>query len=347
MHPSDRDQSVGVQELKLLRDEIGDEMGRRLIDSFQNNASDYEKILRFHFDWPLTGTVAIRSGKKTRPLLTMIVANAVCGRHEHVLAEAVCLELIHNASLILDDVMDRDEVRRGRPSVWKRWNQGMATTAGVALFTGALSGYERATQRPDARARAILLDAATETCMAQLIDLQMETEIVREVEKTINVAVGRCALMTAATQLGALLSGANDVAVEEFREFGRCLSVARALSNDYRDIWGAIDETGNPAGGDIFQRKKTFPLVYALQHSTAAVRDELLEFFLQSRAISQDDVIRICALLSRAGANRATLEEIETHRSRALQHLDAAGIRNPWTAYLRNLLYDASLTAVN
>ena len=348
--PDGGESRVGRRELQNLAEEVDAEVKTQLLRAVARSAPGFEDILRFHFDWPSGDPREedrpLDRGKKTRPLLALITARAISGEHQHVMPEAVCLELIHNASLILDDVMDHDACRRGRPCVWKQWGRGVAITTGVALYTLALSEYGRIRGEPYRRTQAVLMEACTETCVAQLDDLQLETEVSPEAGRALKVAAGRCALIASATRIGADLSGADDGTVDAYHEYGVCLGVARALSNDYRDIWGERDEAGNPPGGDIRYGKKTFPIIHALGHGSDRSREALARLCGGRHPLSDEDVARVRDLLTDAGADRATLALVEQHATLATEALEATGIDNRWQRHLKDLVRDPSLTAV-
>jgi geranylgeranyl diphosphate synthase, type I len=231
--------------------------------------------------WDADGTQSVKAGKAIRPAFTLACARAAAGcctspRHgKHAdpklahtgraVDAAVAVELVHDFSLLHDDVMDGDVTRRHRPTTWMVFGVGQAILVGDALLAVAIR------QLADAEAVAVLADAVQELCIGQSADLAFEQRAEVAVAECQAVAEGKTgALLGAACQLGAMAAGADAATAEHYRTFGRELGLAFQLVDDLLGIWGDPAVTGKPAGSDLASRKKSLPVVAALSSGTRA-----------------------------------------------------------------------------
>jgi geranylgeranyl diphosphate synthase type I len=206
-----------------------------------------------------------RGGKGVRPALAVLSAEAAWAAPEVGAPGAVAIELVHNFSLLHDDLMDGDTERRHRPTVWALWGPSLALLAGDALSTLAVEVL-LATPSPAAPAAAAALGQATAEMIAgQADDLAFEARRSVSVEECMAMSTAKTgALLGCAASIGAILAGAPPATVRALREFGRHLGVAFQAVDDLLGIWGDPAVTGKPAGNDIRQRKKSMPIVAAL-----------------------------------------------------------------------------------
>jgi geranylgeranyl diphosphate synthase type I len=282
----------------------------------------------YHLGWwdehgRATGGAA---GKALRPTLVLLAAEAAGGSAADALPAAVAVELVHNFSLLHDDVMDRDVLRRGRPTAWTVFGIGAAVLAGDALLTVALervatSGHERAGE-----AVATLGDAVLRLIDGQCADLAFETREEVGLQECLTMAAGKTgALLGCACALGAILAGASDDQVSRLRRFGARLGLAFQLVDDILGIWGDPTVTGKPASSDLSRRKKSLPVVAALSSGTPEGRD-LAPIYAGTGPLSDGDVAQARELVERSGGRAWSEAEADLQRARALQHLDAAGL---------------------
>ena len=186
----------------------------------------------------------------------------------------VAVELVHNFSLLHDDLMDGDVERRHRPTVWTLWGPSAALIAGDALSTLAIDVLLRTPNPAAPAAAAALVEATSEMIAGQADDLAFEARRSVSVEECMGMSTAKTgALLGCAASIGAILAGAPPTTVQALRDFGRHLGVAFQAVDDLLGIWGDPATTGKPIGNDIRQRKKSMPLVAAL----AAGDDEARE----------------------------------------------------------------------
>jgi len=217
-------------------------------------------------------------GKKIRPSLVLLSSEAVGGRMEGALKTAAAVELIHTFSLIHDDIMDEDEMRRGKPSVHTLWGEPMAILAGDILFSLA---FELVAQTHDEdipskrviRALNTVVDACIKICEGQACDMGFENKFdVKESEYMNMIYKKTAALIAAATKSGAILGGGTEEQIEAFQEYGRLIGMAFQIQDDYLDVVSDEEHIGKPVGSDIMEGKMTLMVVHTL--SSASKQDK-------------------------------------------------------------------------
>lgn len=292
-------------------------------------------IAGYHIGWwDADGRPCDHGGKMIRPALTLACARAVSGQAEWpeaAVAAAVSVELIHDFSLLHDDVMDKDLTRRGRRTAWAQFGASQAILAGDALLVAAMD------LAGGGRAAIVLSQAVLELCAGQSADLAFETRS--------GVGLGECltmaeqktgALLGAACQLGAMAGGADDTAASWYRAFGRELGLAFQLADDLLGIWGDPLVTGKPAGSDLTSRKKSLPVVAARASGTEA-GDHLGKLYEQDGEMSPQTAARAARLVEAAGGRAWAQQEAERRTAAALTALARAHPDPGGTADLRAL----------
>ncbi len=298
------------------------------------------KMIDHHFGWgkkPGEGR-----GKKVRPVLMALVAQAICGNYQHVLFAGVALELLHNFTLVHDDVMDRSPTRHHHPTVWVRWGATQAINAGDALYALANLTMARLVERGvpaerTVRAFQTLSQACLWTAEGQVLDIDFTERSTVSPDEYVTMAAHKTgALIEAATALGALLSTDDEAIIRAYAQFGRHLGIAFQIRDDYLGIWGQADATGKPTTEDIREKKKSYPLLVALERADAADRATLQRIYAKGE-ISEADVQKVLAIFEKVNAATQTSHVAEAHYSTALHYLDATGIDNPTQEQLRRL----------
>jgi geranylgeranyl diphosphate synthase type I len=294
-------------------------------------------MMRYHLGAAGPGgrPAAARAGKMLRPTLCLLSCEAVGGQRWRALPAAAAIELIHNFSLIHDDIEDVSHSRHGRDTVWRVWGEAQAINAGDGMFALAHLALHRLVEAgvaaPQVLGVAQLLDEASlALCEGQHLDLEFEERLDVTCDDYLAMVSGKtAALMGAAAAVGALIGGAAENAVGAFKEFGRRLGLAFQIQDDVLGIWGDAVETGKHAGDDIVARKKSFPVVYALEHALEDDRRSLRRIY-GGDTVTPEGVAEVTAVLERSGAHVASDEAAACHVERALtclQGLDLAPAR--------------------
>ena len=284
-------------------------------------------ILRYHMGWrdEQGHSCSKESGKFIRSTLCLLSCQAAGGDVSQVMPAAAAIELIHNFSLIHDDIEDASYERHHRPTVWKLWGQSQAINAGDAMFTLAYLALLRLKEKGIADEKitncAEMLNlACLELCEGQYLDVEYENRLDITVEHYLDMAAKKtAALFAVSTSLGAYLGSEDSELVDFFRLFGGELGMVFQIHDDILGIWGVEESVGKSAG-DICQRKKTLPVAYGLQNSKGAARKSLGKLYSQE-SIEGEDIKEVTKILDKLGARNYAENLAEQYYYRALAHL--------------------------
>lgn len=307
--------------------------GRELVEPSLRQAlsrlDDHTRLVAsYHFGWcdadgrPMTGS----SGKAIRPGLTLLAAEAVCGAPDPGVPGGVAVELIHNFSLIHDDLMDRDTQRRHRRTVWSVWGDATAVLVGDALACLADEVLGVCDSPYAARAGHALAVATRELIRGQVLDVAFEQRDDVQLSECMDMAFGKTgSLLGASAELGAILAGADPVTCEAFRRYGRELGLAFQLVDDLLGIWGTPEKTGKPVFSDLRAHKKTLPVVWSLEYG-GTYGQELATWLARPGVPSEDDVQQAAVLVERAGGREWAMAEAGERVRRAGRALYVGGV---------------------
>ncbi|MFC5212392.1 family 2 encapsulin nanocompartment cargo protein polyprenyl transferase [Streptomyces coerulescens] len=286
------------------------------------------RIALYHFGWvhPDGTPAAGNAGKAIRPALVLTAAAALGGPRARAAAVrvAVAVELVHNFTLLHDDVMDQDAVRRHRPTVWAVFGQADAILAGDALQALALRLLAEDPHPASAAAAARLADCVVELCAGQHADTALERRGPAEVglEEVLAMAEAKTgALLGCACALGGLYAGAAPEDVAALDAFGREAGLAFQLIDDVIGIWGDPSRTGKPAGADLAARKKSLPVVAALTSGGPAAAELAALYELP---YDKEDLQRTALVVERAGGRDWAQAQAADRMARAMQELARA-----------------------
>lgn len=281
------------------------------------------RVVAYHLGWQDAEGIESGEGggKAVRPALVFASARAAGGVPQDAIPGAVAVELIHNFSLLHDDVMDEDAERRHRPTAWSLFGIGEAILAGDALHALA---QEVLIEKPTPErlgAAAALADATAAMITGQSEDLAFEARDDVTVDECL-VMLGHktAALASGACRIGAILAGAGERSQNALGDFGRHLGLAYQAVDDVLGIWGRPEVTGKPAWSDLRQHKKTLPVVAAL--AAGGPSSEKLRTFLSAGEPSDEEVVAAAALVEGNGGRERAMQEASRQLAGALQSLD-------------------------
>ncbi|MBW8736077.1 MAG: polyprenyl synthetase family protein [Streptomyces turgidiscabies] len=287
------------------------------------------RVALYHFGWENAdgSPAAGNSGKAIRPALVLTAAAALGGRRETAVRAAAAVELIHNFTLLHDDVMDRDTTRRHRPTAWTVFGDADAILTGDAMQALALRLLAEDPHPAAATAAARLASCVIELCEGQHADTAMEKRAPGEVtlDECLLMAEAKTgALLGCACALGALYAGGSAADVEAMDAFGREAGLAFQLIDDVIGIWGDPIRTGKPAGADLVARKKSLPVVAALASGTPAAT-ELAELYGVPYDEGQEGALeRTVLAVERAGGRDWAQLQAADRMARAIHELSRA-----------------------
>ncbi len=280
-------------------------------------------MLAYHLGWEGEGAGPDARGKRIRPLLVLLAAEAAGGGWQPALPAAAAVELVHNFSLIHDDIEDNSPLRRGRLTVWKKWGIPQAINAGDTMF--ALAHLEilrlQETVSPGVALQAVQI--LQQTCLhltqGQYLDLSYEDrKNLSEADYWPMVGGKTAALLASCTELGALTAQASPAVRQSYRQFGRALGLAFQVQDDLLGIWGQIELTGKSAESDLVTGKKSLPVLYALSR-----RGNFYQRWMQG-PIQPDEVAELAQRLDSEGARDYTQQTADRLTHQALQALQDA-----------------------
>jgi geranylgeranyl diphosphate synthase type I len=288
-------------------------------------------MMYYHLGWTDAQfrPAQVKIGKRLRPLFTLLTCQAGGGDVQAALPAAAAVELIHNFSLIHDDIEDRSATRRGRPTAWTLWGEAQAINAGDTLFTLAHLALHRLGERgvPGDRIAAALraLDRANlELCRGQHMDLDFENRVDVDADAYMAMIQGKTAvLLGCAGYLGALVASPDEALAERYRRVGEELGLAFQIQDDVLGIWGEADVTGKPVADDVRSRKKSLPIVFVLNQAGDPGAERLRAIYAQE-TLAEADVAAAIAILDASQARAYAEKLAHRHLEAALAELEAA-----------------------
>lgn len=307
--------------------QIENEM-RAVLNGGDEVVAPHYGMMRYHLGWadadfrPETHP----SGKRLRPILCLLACAEVGGDPAQALPAAAAIEILHNFSLIHDDVEDGDETRRHRPTVWKIWGVPQAVNVGDAMFALAFAAIQRLSHRGVAPKTVLAaLDRFTQTCIAltegQHLDMRFEQTPVVTVDEYMRMIQGKtAALVGASVAIGARVGGASQNQETDLLQFGQAVGLAFQIQDDILGIWGDPNVTGKSAGNDILRRKKSLPILQALNHPTIGERMQAA-FALP---VDPDQLPHILTLMEEAQVRQFAEQQMINQHALALASLNAA-----------------------
>lgn len=324
-----------IPSLAPYRQAIEDEL-RRIVVVPDGPARQIFQMMQYHLGWVdrTLQPVAARRGKRVRPLMCLLACHATSDTWEQALPAAAAIELIHNFTLIHDDIQDNSLQRHGRDTVWHVWGlaQGINTGDGMwALAQIALHRLHDQDRPPETVLAVIRLlsESCLALCTGQHLDLLYETLATVSLDDYLEMIRGKtAALLGASCAAGAIVGEAGARIVELYRAFGTHVGMAYQMVDDILGIWGDPETTGKPVGSDILARKKSLPIVHALNWEQRQGRDELYELY-QRAELRERHVSQALHILEEAGSEAYTRHLAEQHLHKATKALEAIGIDHP------------------
>jgi geranylgeranyl diphosphate synthase type I len=287
----------------------------------------FYEMLTYHMGWSGEGAGPDAAGKRVRPLFVLLVVACYDSTWLHAAPVAAAIELVHNFSLVHDDIQDNSTMRRGRATVWKNWNMPQAINVGDALFVisnqALMDLSNRYTAQTVLRTARVIHDACLDLTRGQYLDMTYENRNDLSIEDYWKMIEGKtAALFSACTQVGAILGDADEQTIIQFRLFGRNLGLAFQIQDDILGIWGNEALTGKSATSDLVEGKNSLPILFGIsQKGKFAQR-------WASSAILPDEVAEVARILVNEGAREYTQREAERLTNQALEMLEKINPQN-------------------
>ena len=267
---------------------------------------------------PIAYTMAL-GGKRIRPVLVLMACEAVGGDADKAVDAAVGLELFHNFTLLHDDVMDNADVRRGQPTVHRRWNANVAILSGDTMLTMASQYMCRVAPEHLAAVNELFNTTAIEIYEGQQYDMDYERRREVSVDEYIKmIRLKTSVLLGCALKMGALIADADSQQADLFYQAGVNLGLAFQLRDDVLDVWGDEATFGKEIGGDIMNNKKTFLLINAMHLASGDDADELRHWLNDPYATRDNKVAGVTRLYERLGVRQLAEDAITDYSGQAV-----------------------------
>jgi geranylgeranyl diphosphate synthase type I len=288
------------------------------------SAPDLFGVLKYHLGWQDArfNPIVTRGGKLLRPVFCLLACRAAGGDYQRALPAAAALELLHNFSLIHDDVEDRGTERHGRKTVWAQWGEPLAVNAGdallivseLALLKSLEAGLTPETVLTMCR---VLNECCLTLTEGQHLDLTNEGNSRIDLATYLQIIHGKtAALLGCSTELGAIVAGASLDRAAAYRRFGEYVGLSFQIQDDVLGIWGDPRDTGKPPAADVHGRKVTLPVIDALARAPEPIAARLAAIY-QSGAPTPAEVAKVIEQLNELGSR-------ELAEARAAEYLDRA-----------------------
>jgi len=301
-------------------------------------------MIRYHFGYQEAN--GAKRGKRLRPQLLLQTALEEGGSLAGALDGAVAIEILHNYSLVHDDIEDGDALRHGRTTLWAKYGPAHGINAGDALCAIAYLSLVHNAGGLDAgrlgRMLHVLHAANLSMCEGQGLDIGFESLETVSMEQYLEMIAGKTgALFAASCEMGAISAGADPRRARAYAVLGRLYGRAFQIRDDVLGTWGATEITGKPSGADIARRKWGFPIAWALATPPSADRSIVARAYARRASVEPDDVAEIIRALDRLGARDAadaahdaaldeadcTAREADIDRNRTVRAFLALGAR--------------------
>ncbi len=303
---------------------------RQAFPSYEERVQQFYAMQEYHLGWRDEQLQAVNadSGKLIRPQLCLLACQAVGGRGEQAAPLAAAIQLLHDFTLIHDDIEDHSPTRRGRSTVWHLWGvpqginagDGMFVVAQLAVLQLADAGVEPSVVLEISRR---FNETILRVCEGQFLDISFEERLdISESDYLAMISRKTAALIAASTGLGAILGDGDQAQTVGLFEFGQALGVAFQIEDDVLGIWGDEAVTGKPQAHDVWGRKKSLPIIHALANAENDEAATLRSIYTKPE-LTQADVDTVLAILERTGSQGYTSGVAQFYHAQALSAIDA------------------------
>lgn len=275
-------------------------------------------------------------GKRIRPILLLMAYNLYHEEVEPAITPAIALETYHNYTLLHDDLMDCADMRRGKPTVHKKWNDNTAILSGDSMLVLAYQKMQQCGDKYLRRVLELFTKTALEIGEGQQFDMEFETRMdVREEEYIEMIRLKTSVLLACALKIGAILADAPEEDADNLYKFGESIGLAFQLQDDFLDVYGDSSVFGKKIGGDILCNKKTYMLIQAWNLTNEQQRKEL-EHWLTVKTFKPEEKIKaVTEIYNEVGIDELCKKKIEHYFSKGEEFLKKVAVNEEKKAMLR------------
>lgn len=276
---------------------------------------------------PISYTLSL-GGKRVRPLLCLMAANLFSDIVDKAVKPAVALEIFHNFTLIHDDIMDNAEVRRGKPTVYRKWSPNVAVLSGDAALIVAYKYLSHTDASILPEVLKVFNKTALEVCEGQQYDMEFEKlPVITEEDYLKMIELKTAVLLAASAKIGAVVGGASLPDADRLYAFGKNLGIAFQIQDDLLDTFGDSKVFGKAVGGDIVANKKTFLMINALKMANPKQQAELQRLIREKDMVEADKIAAVKAIYEEVGVRDLAEQRIGSYISTAIAELEKVGVR--------------------
>ncbi len=270
---------------------------------------------------PIVYTMSL-GGKRIRPLLLLQACEMFGGKMKNAVNPAVGIELFHNFTLLHDDIMDKAPLRRGKPTVYKKWDENAAILSGDAMY--AMAGQYMIQTRSKAIPYVVQLynQTAIEVCEGQQYDMNFETRDDVSLSEYIEmIRLKTAVLLGCALKTGAIIAGAKEYECEKIYNVGVNIGLAFQLKDDLLDVYGSLDKFGKVSGGDILEGKKTFLYIKTLELMGAEDAKVFASLYASKKLKGEEKIKKVKGIFDKYKIEYYTKQEMDSYYKTAMQEL--------------------------
>lgn len=314
-----------------------DQEMRAVVGSVSDAPPDFDAMLQYPLGWVDAhgNPVQINTGKRIRPIVLLLCAEANGGDWQTALPAAAAVEILHNFSLVHDDIQDASDTRHNRPTVWRAWGQPLAINVGDALFALSYRAISQVNIAPQDALTVLQIYNRTilELTRGQHLDMRFEQQATVTPAEYLSMIRGKtAALLAACAEIGAYIGNPNPQVAAHYADFGLAIGIAFQIRDDILGIWGTSEQTGKSVASDILTKKKSLPVLYGLQQSAA------LRQLYEQTTLSLVDVEQAVNLLNTVDARTYAESEEAKYYQAAMDALTRANPQSPAAQQLQQLV---------
>jgi geranylgeranyl diphosphate synthase, type II len=266
------------------------------------------------------------SGKRLRPLLTLMSCNIFSENIDNAVSPAIGLEVFHNFTLLHDDIMDKADMRRNKATVHKKWNENVAILSGDAMMIKAYEFFFTLESELLSKVLPVFNKTALQVCEGQQYDMNFETRMDVSTNEYLHMITLKTAVLLATSlKIGAVIGGANEKDAEALYNFGINLGIAFQLQDDYLDVYGDVNTFGKKIGGDITSNKKTFMLLSALEKAKGDTKKKLQKL-LDEKVEAQVKIQEVTAIYNKLHIPEIVKEKMICFQEMAMADIDSVKV---------------------
>ena len=275
---------------------------------------------------PISYTLDL-GGKRIRPVMVLLACDLFGGDIEKAINSAIAIEIFHNFTLLHDDIMDNAPIRRGKETVFKKWNSNVAILSGDTMFAIAYKHLALSDRKVLQDVLEIFTQAAIEVCEGQQYDMNFESRNDVTIPEYIEmIRLKTSVLIAASLKTGAVIGGASEKDIENIYRFGEYVGLAFQLQDDLLDVFGEQKKFGKQIGGDIVTNKKTYLYIKALEEANDNDLNKLIHYFSSTSFENREKISAVTSIYTKLGVRESTTQLLRDYYNKALEHYSAISI---------------------